>query len=253
MDPTQRFTTRAENYARYRWDYADAAIQAVCEIARLTPNSVVADVGSGTGLLTRHFVERAGRVVAIEPNAAMRSRAEQALAHFPAFVSLAGRAEAIPLPDHSVDLIAVGQALHWFAAEASKQEFLRILKPGGWLAVMGNSSTGPAYNQALNDLRSEAYGWDSSEENKGPGKPVDYYLGTGYQKLDFPTSTTLTWESFFGGLSSHSHAPQEDSPFYSHFREQARKIFEQFCEEDRMLVDYATKISIGQLTNLTDP
>jgi SAM-dependent methyltransferase len=248
MKPTERFSTRAENYARYRWDYADEAIQAACTLAGLSPSSVVADVGAGSGLLTRHFVERVGRVYAVEPNQEMRRWAVEALASFPAFVEVDGCAEAIPLPDQAVDMIAVGQALHWFSAQEAKREFRRILKPGGCLAVFRNYATDPDYNQVLQELRSPEYGWDISEENKGPGQPVSFYLGDGgYQTLVFPNMARLSWEGFFGGLCSHSHAPEEEQPLYEKYAKKVREIFDQFVDGELLIVPYATEVCLGPL------
>ena len=246
MDPKIRFTSRAEDYARFRWEYAEAAIQAVCDIARVGPTSWLADIGAGTGLLARRFAGRAGCVVAVEPNAAMR-RWMQA-GNGPVLEIIAGSAEAIPLANQSVELITVGQALHWFQAEPARAEFRRILKPGGWLAVLGNHNTDPVYGEAMNTLRSAAYGWDTSDENKGPGKPATYYLGeTGYRKMDFPASAGLTWESFFGGLCSHSHAPQEGHPLYPAFKEKCWEIFVRFSTGGLLYIDYASEVTIGQM------
>jgi len=246
MDPRQRFTHRAEDYARYRWEYAEAAIDAICEITRLASSAQMADIGSGTGLLARHFVGRVRLVVAIEPNLAMRRWIQGEPK--PSLAVLGGCAEAIPLADHSVGLITVGQALHWFQAEPARAEFRRILMPDGWLAVLNNRSSDPAYLEALSSLRSEAYGWDTSDENKGPGKPVAYYLGeTGYQKMDYPTKADLTWEGFFGGLRSHSHAPQEGHPLYLKFKQKAQEIFGQLSTDGILHLAYDSEVSLGQM------
>jgi SAM-dependent methyltransferase len=246
IDPTKRFTSRADDYASFRWEYAEAAIQAVCEIAQVGHSSRLADIGAGTGLLARRFAGQAGCVVAVEPNAAMR-RWMQA-GDEAALEIVAGSAEAIPLADQSVELITVGQALHWFQAEPARAEFRRILKPGGWLAVMGNHSTDPVYGEAMDTLRSATYGWDTSDENKGPGKPATYYLGeTGYRKMEFPTSAGLSWESFFGGLCSHSHAPQEDNLLYPLFKEKCWEIFVRFNTGGELNIDYASMVTIGQM------
>lgn len=245
MDPKNRFSSRADDYARYRWVYAEAAIQAVCEIAQLGPTSRVADIGAGTGLLSRRFAGRAGSVVAVEPNAAMRRWAQ---AEGPALAIVAGSAEAIPLANQSVDLVTVGQALHWFQAEPAKAEFRRILKPGGWLAVLGNHNTDPVYGEVMNTLRSAVYGWDTSDENKGPGKPTAFYLGeNGYRKMEFLASAGLTWKSFFGGLCSHSHAPQEEHPLYAAFREKCWEIFVRFSTSGILYIDYVSEVTIGQM------
>ena len=248
MDTTQRFSTRAEDYARYRWDYAEAAIEAVCDIVQLKSEACMADIGAGTGILTRHFVARARYVYAVEPNAAMRRWAIQALAGYPALIAVDGRAEAIPLPDRAVELITVGQALHWFLAPAAKSEFVRILKPDGWLAVFRNSSTDPSYDRLMKDLRSERYGWDTSEANKSPGQPVSvYFESDDYLKLSFPAAARLNWESYFGALCSHSHAPEESHELFPEFQLKAREIFVRLSKDGLMTVPYATEVSLGQM------
>lgn len=246
IDPKDRFTTRAGDYARFRWEYVDAAIQAVCEIAQVGPATRLADIGAGTGLLARRFAGRAGCVIAVEPNAAMRHWMQGG--NGPALAVVAGSAEAIPLASQSVDLITVGQALHWFQAEPARMEFRRILKPGGWLAVLGNHNTDPVYGEAMNALRSATYGWDTSDENKGPGRPAAYYLGgTGTRKMEFPASASLTWESFFGGLCSHSHAPQQGHALYPAFKEKCWEIFVRFSTGGILYIDYASEVTIGQM------
>lgn len=105
--PVTAFSTKAKLYATYRWDYAQPAIQAIFEIVRLSPYSTVADLGAGTGILTRHFAGKVARLYAIEPNAAMRLWAREVLKEYPDCYVLAGRAEAIPLEAGSVDLVAV--------------------------------------------------------------------------------------------------------------------------------------------------
>jgi ubiquinone/menaquinone biosynthesis C-methylase UbiE len=79
VDTKTAYSSKAEKYARYRWDYSPLAIQAVFDSAHITRASSIADIGAGTGILTRHFVGRAGRVWAIEPNAEMRQMAEKCI------------------------------------------------------------------------------------------------------------------------------------------------------------------------------
>src|SRR5262245_9983579 len=102
----------------------------------LTPDSVIADVGSGTGLLAKLFLENGNRVYCIEPNREMRQAGEGILEDYPKFLSVAGTAEATALSDASVDFVTAGQAAHWFDATKARHEFRRILRPGGWLALV---------------------------------------------------------------------------------------------------------------------
>ena len=102
----------------------------------MTPASSLADVGSGTGILSELFLREGVRVYGVEPNREMREAGERLLSAYENFVSVEGRAEATTLEDASVDFVTPGQAFHWFDPAAARREFMRILKRGGW-AVLG--------------------------------------------------------------------------------------------------------------------
>ena len=114
MRAVDQYSQRAISYARYRWDYAPAAVEAIVKECGLTENSIIADIGSGTGMLTRHFADRVGTVFAVEPNSDMRGIAAQTLHGCKAWQSIDGFSDATTLPECSVDMITVGRALHWF-------------------------------------------------------------------------------------------------------------------------------------------
>ena len=114
LKSTERFTTRVENYVKFRPGYPPAVLDLLKTECGLTAASVIADIGSGTGILTRMFLEHGNRVYGVEPNQAMREAGEQLLADFGGFVSVAATAEETTLPDQSIDFITAGQAFHWF-------------------------------------------------------------------------------------------------------------------------------------------
>src|SRR5262245_17011202 len=132
-DSTTRFSTRVENYVKYRPGYPPAVVDLLRRECPLSDASVVVDVGSGTGILTELFLKYGHPVFAVEPNEEMRKAAERLLGDRAGFHSIVGTAEATTLPDCSVDLISAGQAFHWFDRERAHREFVRILKPGGWV------------------------------------------------------------------------------------------------------------------------
>ena len=135
---TSRFSDRVENYVLYRPGYP-AEVMELCKIeCGLAPNHVLADMASGTGIWTRVLLENGNPVFGVEPNAEMRQAGERLLAGFPKFTSVAGSAEATTLADASVDLVTAAQAGHWFDRARARQEFVRILKPGGWLVLLWN-------------------------------------------------------------------------------------------------------------------
>ena len=138
QDSTRRFSSRVENYVRYRPAYPPAVLDLLKSDCGLTSASVIADVASGTGIFTRMLLENGNRVFGVEPNAEMRKAGEEFLRSYPHFTSVAGTAEAPTLADHSVDFVTAAQATHWFDREKARVEFIRICKPGGWTVLLWN-------------------------------------------------------------------------------------------------------------------
>ena len=129
------FSAAAEVYERARPGYPDEAVAWVAELLGIAPGRDVLDLAAGTGKLTRQLVPFGARIVAVEPIDAMRAELERAV---PGVEALAGSAEAIPLPDTSVDAVTCAQAFHWFRPEAAVAEIRRVLRPGGGLALLWN-------------------------------------------------------------------------------------------------------------------
>src|SRR5688572_15000399 len=133
-----RFSSRVENYIKFRPGYPKEVIDILKTDCGLTESSKVADIGSGTGILSELFLKNGNRVFGVEPNEPMRTAAERLLSAFPEFVSVDGSAEATRLEAGSMDFVAAGQAFHWFDRDAAKTEFKRILKPEGWVVLIWN-------------------------------------------------------------------------------------------------------------------
>src|ERR1700681_2154275 len=130
-DATQRFSSRVDDYVRFRPGYPPEIIGLLKKECGLTPDRVIADIASGTGIFTQMLLENGNRVFGVEPNDEMRRAGERFLGRYSRFTSVAGTAEATTLPDHGVDLITAAQAAHWFDRGKARREFIRILKPGG--------------------------------------------------------------------------------------------------------------------------
>lgn len=126
------FGTAAASYAEHRPDYAQAAVRWALENA---PGPRVLDLGAGTGKLTAALVAAGAQVIAVEPDPAMLAELRRSL---PAVRGLPGSAEAIPLPDASVDAVLAGNAMHWFDMAVAGPEIARVLAPGGLLAGLWN-------------------------------------------------------------------------------------------------------------------
>jgi len=126
------FGTAAAAYAEHRPDSAQAAVRLALERA---PGRRVLDLGAGTGKLTATLVALGADVVAVEPDPSMLTELRRAL---PGVGALPGSAEAIPLPDASVDAVLAGNAMHWFDMEVAGPEIARVIAPGGTLAGLWN-------------------------------------------------------------------------------------------------------------------
>src|SRR5262245_44343896 len=121
-DVTQRFSSRVENYIKYRPGYPNEVIETLRSECGLTSGSIIADVGSGTGILTEMFLRNGNAVYGVEPNREMREAAERLLKDYPRFRSVAARAEETTLDDASIDFVTAGQACHWVGREKHRRE-----------------------------------------------------------------------------------------------------------------------------------
>jgi SAM-dependent methyltransferase len=163
QSPTTRFSDRVHDYVRFRPTYPPAAIDAALaglgEPSRLT----VADIGAGTGISSRPLADRGVRVIAVEPNREMSAAADAH--HLVTFVE--GTAEATLLESQSVDLVLCAQAFHWFRAAEALEEFRRILRPGGRVALVWNlrDESDPFTAGYTNAIRT-AIGGEPSETRK---------------------------------------------------------------------------------------
>lgn len=248
-DPTRLYSNKARVYAQSRPDYAPEALEAFQNATRIPPHSVVLDVGSGTGLLTRHLLEYYDTVYALEPTPAMRRIAENDLGDQPGFHSLDARAEDIPLPEHSVDLITAGQAIHWFEPEPSLRAFQRAAKPQAWLLLARIKSMDEELNQAIGVVYSEEYGCLPQGEHPPSNLVPDsfYFADGGFDTLTFTHNHIETWECFLGGIASAAYAPDSDHPLYNRFVQATREIFDNFSKDDLLIWKIATVLRFGHL------
>ena len=252
LDPTKRFSNRVENYLKYRPRYPTEIIPLLEKECGMTSDSLIADVGSGTGFLSELFLHNGNQVFGVEPNAEMRAAGERLLADYPNFVSVNATAEASTLPDLSVDFITAGQAFHWFDKEKTRREFQRILKPKGWVVIVwntfptGRSALVKAYDDVL-----VRYGTDYREvakEIEDSGIET-FFLPGGCKRARFDFQQTFDWEGFKGRLLSASYAPNADSPNYEPMLRDLRRVFDSHQKDGTVVFDYDTVVYYGQLNS----
>ncbi len=249
LDPTRRFTDRVADYVRYRPDYPAGVIEVLRGELGLTEGSAVADVGSGTGILSRMLLDAGGEVWGVEPNAAMRAAAD--LAGSARFHSMKGTAEATTLADRSVDFVTAGQAFHWFEPAATRREFARILRPGGWVVLVWNERRrdGSAFARAYEALV-RRYGTDYAKvvhrENASLVKP--FFAGaSGFQKRTFEHVHTLDFDGLRGRLASSSYIPKPGHADYEAMIAALAGVFDAHHVEGRVRMEYDTDVYFGQL------
>jgi SAM-dependent methyltransferase len=251
LDPTQRFSTRVENYVRYRPGYPKAILDLLRRECRLTPASVIADIGSGTGISARLFLDNGNRVYGIEPNREMREAGEQLLAQHPRFVSVAAAAEATTLPDALVEFVVAGQAFHWFDREKARAEFVRILKPAGWVVLMWNERRVHDTLFLRNYERLlKTYSTDYAEvdHRRIDAAALGAFFGRGgYRVARFDNKQRFDFEGMRGRLLSSSYAPEPGHPNHDPMLAELRRIFDAHQSHGIVTIPYDTNVYWGHL------
>lgn len=255
MNAVDRYSEKAVTYAQCRWDYAAEAIQTLVTECGLSENWIIADIGSGTGMVTRHFVDRVRTVFAVEPNSDMRNIATEALRAHGSYRGVNGFSDATTLPENSVRMITVGRALHWFPAESTRAEFCRILKPDGWLAIFSVRCTDPALLDSMKAVRIEENGWNVAVDKERMNLvPLSFYLGhDSFRTLIVAGSVRESWEDFLGRMCSISAAPGPDHPLRPNLERALRQVFEQHAVDGILNVSNATEVRFGQVPRSRGP
>lgn len=249
-DPVARFSSRVENYAKYRPTYPAAVIDLLKSECGLKPDSVVADMGSGTGILSKLFLEYGNTVFGIEPNTPMRLSGEQNLWRFSNFLSVNARAEATTLGPRSIDLVTAAQSFHWFDQTKARSEFARVLKPGGYVVLLWNERR-VASTPFLRDYESLflRYGIDydkvrhenveSQISHFYAPKPVTLKSIENLQKLDL--------DGLKGRTRSASYTPEPGDANFKALFSELEKVFQTHAKNGVVTVEYDTKVYYGRL------
>jgi SAM-dependent methyltransferase len=252
LDPTKRFSTRVENYIRYRPSYPPEIIPLLESECGLTSDMLVADLGFGTGFLTQLFLKHGNPVVGIEPNPDMRAAGERILANYSNFESIDATAEATTLADNSIDMIVAGQAFHWFDRTKVRVEFQRILKPNGWVVLIWNGfhvETSPLNNGYQEIVL--RYGTDYKEVAREiSGVDVEPFFAPNRCKCaKFQFRQVFDFEGLKGRLLSSSYAPNETAPHFGDMIDDLRSLFAANEKNGKVEFDYETEVYYGQLSS----
>jgi SAM-dependent methyltransferase len=250
MRPTERFSSRVESYVRFRPSYPQAAIELLAERCELTAATVVADIGSGTGILTEQLLATGAQVYAVEPNDAMRAAAEAHLGGHSRFVSVKGAAEATTLPPASVDLLVAGQAFHWFDVARSREEALRIVRRGGFGALLWNErpvEAGTFLADLERVLHEHAAEYAKITASRANETTMRAFFGGAMELATFPNEQRLDFEGLRGRLMSSSYAPEPGHPLHEPMIAALRRVFDQHQRNGEIVYPYRTLVFFAPL------
>jgi SAM-dependent methyltransferase len=248
---TSRFSDRVENYVRYRPGYPPEVLEVLRNECGLRPSHVIADVASGTGIWTRILLENGNRVFGVEPNAEMRQAGERLLAGFPRFTSVTGTAEATTLADASIDFVTAAQAGHWFDCGRARREFLRILKAGGWLALLWNErviDTTPFLREYEQLLLTYGTDYKDVRHERATEQVNEFFDPAPFQERVFPMRQDFDYAGLEGRLLSSSYAPTAAQTGYAEMLRGLRRLFDTHAVSGRVALEYKTRVFFGQLS-----
>ena len=249
MSTVERFSDRVENYVKFRPGYPPEVLQLFRNEMGLTADSVIVDVGSGTGISAKVFLENGNTVYGVEPNSAMRSAAEEWLGGFPEFRSLTGTAEATGLPEDSVDFVIAAQAFHWFDRDNAREEFLRILKPGGWVALIWNErqlNSTPFLREYEQFLLKFANDYAKVRHENVDREPLKLFFRNEFRTRVFSNSQVLDFNGLLGRVLSSSYMPNESSGQFSDMKNELSAIVAKHAENGKIEILYDTAVHYSQ-------
>lgn len=242
------------NYSKHRPGYPDEVYGYFRTKAGLRKGDQVADIGSGTGLLSQLFLAHGHSVYGVEPNDEMRAEAERLLAVIPRFKSVSGRAEETTLQNRSVDLIAAGQAFHWFDPVKTKAEFLRILKPSKHVALIWNRrdlENSPFQREY--ELLLERFGTDfnkvDQQRTMTDAKIADFFSPHHVEKAYFPNCQVLDRAGLQGRLLSSSYMPAPDETNYAEMLAALDELFDKNQQNGFIQFNYQTTVYHAALSS----
>ncbi|CAN5653384.1 class I SAM-dependent methyltransferase [soil metagenome] len=250
MKTVERFSNRVENYVKYRPDYPQEVLDLFRNEMNLQKSSVIADIGSGTGISAKLFLENGNTVCGVEPNEVMRRAAEKFLQDFPNFKSINGTAENMTLEASSVDFVIAAQAFHWFDKAKTGNEFRRILHDEGFVALIWNERQldttaflrdyeklliefGTDYQKVRHDNITKESLWD--------------FFQTDFRQAVFQNSQLLDFDGLKGRILSASYMPSAENPCFEEMLIKLKSLFAEHAENGKIEILYDTKVFYGQI------
>lgn len=251
-DSVIRFSKRAENYALYRPSYPAGVVDLLASECGLTKNSRIAEIGSGTGLLTELFLKNGNTVFAVEPNAAMRAYAERSFAGSHDFISVDATAEFTGLEEKSVEFVIAAQAFHWFDRPKTKIEFARILSENGWIVLIWNErrlAATPFLEQYETLLLRYGTDYQKVRHENITDEIGEFFRPGSFQLKTLENAQHFNFESLKGRLLSSSYTPDASHPQFEPMLRELESIFAGNQTDGMVTFEYETRIYYGRVSH----
>lgn len=246
---TTRFSDRVQDYVRWRPRYPQAVWDILVTETGISAGSVMADIGSGTGISAELFLSQGCVVFGVEPNDAMRAAAESQFAGEPRFRSLRGTAEATGLSEGSVDAVVAAQAFHWFDPTAARHEFRRILKPGGWVILLWNTrrlDSTPflrGYEALLKEFGAD---YDQIRHDTVDRSQFATFFDQGFVRHQVDNAQWFDRVGLRGRLMSSSYAPAAGHPRHAPMLAALDRLFDEQQQDGKVCFEYDTEVYCGR-------
>ena len=247
----EKFTGKASTYERYRPEYPKEFIDYLYSEVGFSKDSVISDIGSGTGILSRQLLDRGSNVICVEPNENMRQTAEKSLSSYNNFTSMDGSAEKTNVSDRSVDFITVAQAFHWFDAEKFKLECQRILKPYGKVILVWNSRVYDSQlvienAQICRRLCPNFKGFSGGQQ-EDPEVFSSFFKKGVCEHRKFQNDLKFDMDSFIGRNLSSSYAPKKGDVNYQKFIDEITELFNKYSVNGVLVLPNVTRSYVGEV------
>lgn len=249
MEKETRFNGKTADYARHRPAYPEECLDFLAERGGLNPETVVADIGAGTGIFSAQLLERCAQVIAVEPNDEMREKARTMLGFQERLTLLGGSAEATGIADGCVNLVTAAQSFHWFDTERFADECGRILKPGGRVALIWNSRDmkSPIVRETYDickRLCPDFKGFSGGVEER-PEVFQKFFRDGACEYREFAYPVEYDCEGLVGRYCSASFAPKQGEPAREVYIEAFRELFDRHSVKGKLVFPYRTRCYLG--------
>lgn len=248
MDSKEKFSLRADDYSKYRPTYPPIAVDYICSIFNISENSLVADIGSGTGIFTSMFNHRVKTIFGVEPNNEMRDKSMVYLKNQKNYQPVMGDYENTNLDDNLVDLVVSAQAFHWFDAQKAKSEFKRILKDPKQCALIWNQRDldDPFFAKYEEILFKFCNHYGNAAHNKDFAIMLNPFFYE-YDKKEFSNPLEYDYTSICGLLRSSSYTPLPTETGYEELFKEMKILFDDYSTNGKVILNYKTKLFYGTI------